>query len=150
MTDRHLLTIGYVPLKCASERILCGDSSQSGTLETNIIIDEDVVSCMENDAVVKMDGATWFDTNHPKWKELIAVHCGDLCKERSLDPKKLARCWAIFQDEASPGKGIKLVAVDGEGGEFSNEDQQANGRFYVRYTHEEDGEYFNEQVVLIE
>lgn len=129
---------------------MCGDADESGTLETNIVIDEDLVSCLENKAIVKMDGAAWFDANHPKWKELIAAHCGALSKERKLDPKKLARAWAIFQDEQAPGNGISLVAGEDEGGEFSNEDQTANGRFYVRYVHEEDGEYFNEKVVLID
>ena len=34
-------------------------------------------------------------------------------------------------------------------GEFQNPDGEFSGKFYVRYQFQEDGQYFNEKVVIV-
>jgi hypothetical protein len=40
MNSVHLLTIGYVPNDCNSDRIVCGDPQESGTKEVSLRIEE--------------------------------------------------------------------------------------------------------------
>ena len=54
------------------------------------------------------------------------------------------------------GSGTREITVEiGEDteeddyGEFQNSDGEFNGKYYVRYQFEEDGEYFNEKVVIV-
>ncbi|MDC1295468.1 hypothetical protein N8077_03935 [Myxococcota bacterium] len=43
----------------------------------------------------------------------------------------------------------RLVAGEDDYGEFLNPDGELSGKFYVRYQIQEEGEYFNEKVVIV-
>jgi hypothetical protein len=42
-----------------------------------------------------------------------------------------------------------LVAGEDDYGEFRNPDGEFSGKFYVRYQFQEEGEYFDEKVVMV-
>lgn len=67
----------------------------------------------------------------------------------SLSGEDLARCWGLFQDEPLDGPAPRLVAEEDDYGEFRNPDGEFSGKFYVRYQFQEEGEYFNEKVVIV-
>lgn len=44
MSDKQIITMGYVPMDCSSKRITCGDSDASGTKEITLVIQNSKVS----------------------------------------------------------------------------------------------------------
>ena len=71
MSDRHILTIGYVPVSCTAETILCGDPETSGTQEVNIIIEDDMVSCTECQFSYDGSHAEWFTPTDKLWTAIV-------------------------------------------------------------------------------
>ena len=49
MSTVHFLTIGYIPKDCDKERIICGDQSESGTMEVSLKIEENKITNVDTD-----------------------------------------------------------------------------------------------------
>jgi len=146
MNSVHLLTIGYVPNDCNSNRIVCGDPQESGTKEVSLRIEENRITSIENDQTIEVDPSEFLNEKSKLWKQVTKNFCSDFT-EKELKPNMLGACWSIFMDEISGKKGITKLADEEDGGEFHNLGGCINGMFYVRYQLEEDGEYFGEKVL---
>lgn len=150
MSDQQILTIGYVPVDCSSERITCGDCEASGTKEVTLVIQDNKISCVETGASIEVNTAEFFNEKSKLWKQVVKSFCGEL-SDKELKPNMLGACWGIFLDEISGKKGVTKLADDGDGGEFHNRGGCNRGTFYVRYQLEEDdGNYFGEKVLGFE
>jgi hypothetical protein len=146
MSTVHFLTIGYIPKDCDKERIICGDQSESGTMEVSLKIEENKITNVDTDQDFEGDPSDFFNEKSKLWKQVVTKFCSNL-SESELKPNMIGACWAIFMDEISGKKGITKLADEDDGGEFHNRGRCNNGTFYVRYQLEEDGEYFGEKVL---
>ena len=150
MSEKHLLTIGFIPADHGGGTISCGDPDGSGTREILVEIDDDAGKNVDTDQVLSAEKAQFFAEDCPflgqiasDWATPLADGAG------SLSGAALARCWGSFHDEPLPGDLPRQVAEEDDCGEFQNSDGEFNGKFFIRYQFEEDGEYFNEQVVVV-
>jgi len=149
MNSIQYLTIGYIPIDCASERIICGDPEGSGTKESSLRVEGNRITSIDTDQTIEVDPSEFFNEKSKLWKQVVKNFCSDFA-ERELKPNMVGACWAIFMDEISGKKGITKLADEDDGGEFHNRGGCNNGSFYVRYQLEEDDEYFGEKVLGFE
>jgi hypothetical protein len=146
MSSTQFLTIGYIPIDCNFERIICGDPEGSGTKESSLRIEDTKITSIDTDQTIDVDPSEFFNEKSKLWKQVVKNFCSDFV-EKELKPNLVGVCWAIFMDEISGKKGITKLADEGDGGEFHNRFGCNNGKFYVRYQLEEDGEYFGEKIL---
>ena len=149
MSEKHLLTIGFIPGDHA------GGPQQLRIRrfrnpEIRVEIDDDSAKNVDTDQVLSAEKAKFFSPDCPflgqialDWATPLADGSG------SLAGADLARCWGSFHDEPLPGEVPRQVADEDDCGESQNSDGEFNGKFFVRYQFEEDGEYFSEQVVVV-
>jgi hypothetical protein len=147
---KFIITIGYIPRGCKSERIFCGDPEYSGTQEHTVEIEGASISCGDNEKSLTADDNDWFNPNAYFWEKFTVSFCDEISGGISrIAPKVMGQCWSYFQDEGDLPDGTIVVSEDGDGGEFCNH-KYGNGTYwYVRFQIEEDEEYYNEKVVLI-
>ncbi|MBU3664912.1 MAG: hypothetical protein FGM15_03415 [Chthoniobacterales bacterium] len=149
MAEKFLIDVGFVPEESSSDLIMCGDPEGSGTKEVNLEWIGDEICSPGNSAKVKVAvGDNIWKADAKIWKDLADTFLSDLSANKKIDPRKLASCWAVFQDEDPPDKSVRLVSEENGGGEFRNDDGEYNGHFYVRYQVEEDDSYFGEKIVV--
>ncbi len=60
----------------------------------------------------------------------------------------LARAYNLFTDDDDDKTGLEIVASEQDGGEFDNRDGRFNGKFYMGYSYEDGGEYYEEKIVV--
>jgi hypothetical protein len=150
MSESHLLTLGFIPPGHAGGTISCGDPDGSGTREITVEIGEDAARNLDADVSIPTADATFFSENCPLWARIASEWGTPLADGGgSLSAGDLARCWGLFQEEPLDGPAPRIVAEEDDCGEFQNASGEASGKFYVRYQFEEDGEYFNEKVVIV-
>src|ERR1035437_2048087 len=118
MSDRHILTIGYVPVSCTAETILCGDPETSGTQEVNIIIDGDMVSCAECQFSYDGSHAKWFTPTDKLWTAIVNKCVKPVMREKPLTPGALVACWSVFLGHSTAKRGIRTVAEEDDCGSF--------------------------------
>ena len=135
-----------IPNNCQSERIVCGDPSESGTQEVSLKIEENKISSLDTAKEIEIDPADFFNEKSKLWKQLVKTFCLDFT-ERELKPNMVGACWSIFLDEIDGKKGITKLAGEDDGGEFHNRGGCMKGTFYIRYQHEEDDEFYGERVL---
>jgi len=149
MSTSQNMVVGFIPKDWDTglERVCVGDPAGSRTIEVNFQFVEEKFEFPSEEILV--DGNIWNpDSNF--WSE-VAQTLQKYFPEvsESLNPNNLGRAYKIFTDEDSDLKGLKLVAESGDGGEFINDEGQYNGRFYFRFELEDDGEYFDERIIII-
>ena len=147
---QYIVTVGYIPKGCSSEVISCGDPDKSLTKENSVFIDGANLWCQETQESFDADDEDWFNPGSTLWVD-FAGKFADVLSDgaATLDPTEVGRCWSFFQDEGELGARATVVARDSAAGEFSNKGYGDGEHWYVRYQMEDDGEYFDETVVLI-
>ena len=148
--EKYILSVGCIPFGCRSERISCGDPISSGTRELNIEIEGENMFSNDNCASLLVERSAWFNPDSPFWIKFAEIYCHDLSgSNRMISPRVLGQCWSYFQDEGGLPNGACVVSEDGDGGEFANQNYGDGAHWYVRFQMEENGEYFDETVLLI-
>jgi hypothetical protein len=148
-----LLTIGLIPKDWDTEIgvVAVGSPDHYGTKEVCFRIEDDSDFLIIDDEAsdIKIDKGL-YEADSDLWNKVIdnLEKKIDGIKESSISSKLLARAYNLFTEEDDDKSGMKVVASDGDGGEFENEDGRYNGKLYMRYCEEEDDEYFNEKVVV--
>jgi hypothetical protein len=101
------------------------------------------------DEIIAIDQNLW-DENSKFWK-VIAKSISKHFKNTTpaINPKCLGLAYQIFNDEGDNYEGLELVAGSNDGGEFSNTNGKYNGKYYIYYDYEDEGEHFDEKILLI-
>ena len=146
MSSIHYLTIGYVPNDCKSDRISCGDPAGSGTIEVSLMIEDNKITSMHTNQIIEVDPVDFLNEKSKLWKHVVKSFCS-IFTENEIKPNMIGVCWAIFMGEISGKKGITKLADENDCGEFHNRGGCNNGKFYIRYQLEEDGDYFGETIL---
>lgn len=146
MSSIHNLTIGYVPNDCKSEVISCGDPTGSGTIEITLMIENNNITCFETNQTIQVDLIDFSNDKSKLWKQVVKNFCS-VFTENEIKPNMIGASWAIFMGEITEKKGITKLADENDCGEFHNRGGCINGKFYIRYQLEEDGDYFGEMVL---
>ena len=150
MSESHILSIGFIPAGHSGGTVACGDPEGSGTREVTVEIGEDAANNLDAGSSMPTADATFFSEGCPLWSRIASEWATPLADGGgSLSGGDLARCWGQFQDEPLEGPAPRLVAEEDDYGEFQNPDGEFSGKFYVRYQFQEDGQYFNEKVVIV-
>jgi hypothetical protein len=150
MSESHLLSIGFIPVGHFGGTVACGDPDSSGTREISVEIGQDAAMNLEAGLSMPTADASFFTEGCPLWARIASEWATPLAEGgASLSGEDLARCWGLFQDEPLDGPAPRLVAGEDDYGEFRNPDGEFSGKFYVRYQFQEEGEYFNEKVVIV-
>ena len=148
-----LLTVGHIPKDCASETIICGDPETSLTKEVNLSIPESGKSVLriEDDMLFITETLSWFDPKDKKWENLIRdVFKGYLDSQKMPDLSIIPQLWAFFNMEGKLPKNCKFFDDSSNSGEFKNTGFSDGFHWYFRYIINENGEYFNEQIAVID
>ncbi len=144
------LDIGFIPDDCESDLISVGDPDNSGTLEVLLKISEEEVKV--DDLSFEWDKGI-YESNSKFWKEILkAVENSFGFKRPELNAKKLGRAYVVLageNDSDDEWVGFEVVSDESDGGEFSNEDGKFNGKYYVRYQEEFEGDFQRERVIVI-
>ena len=149
MTASTNLIFGFIPENwdLARERISIGDEESSGTKEVSMKILEDECLHLKMHKVPVDSGI--YKPNSPFWKKvkiLLEHEFSDV--KAKISATKLGRAYAIFTEEDDDWTGLEFVVGPVDGGEFRNDDCKYNGCYYFGYVYEENGEYFEERVVV--
>ena len=147
-----IMNFGYIPKDwdVERERICVGDANNSGTTEL-LLIWEDGEDFMRLESLgerIQIDQSL-YEESSVVWTQLISIlqkHFGDVAK--SVSAATLCRAFNFFNEEDDNLEGLEFVAGSKDGGEFRNDECQYNGKFFIHYVRE-DGEYFDERVVII-
>lgn len=150
MSYQQLLSIGYIPKDHPGGLISCGDSTNSGTSEITFIIEDDTFTSPELPNL-KVNGteSDWFDANDGMWASLSNEINTFFGQAGLLSGEKIAGVWCHLMDEPLED-GPEIISLDSEFGEFENESNNFNGRFYFRYQQVEDDEYTSDQILICE
>lgn len=149
MSSLQNMTFGFIPKDWDTEleRISVGDPAGSQTTEVNFKFSDTHFEFPDTKVLVT-DGL--WDPESDFWKEitkvLLTLFPGVNAK---LNPSTLGRAYQIFTEEDDDYTGLILVAGPEDGGEFRNDDGQYNGKFYFKYDYEDDGEYFEERILIL-
>lgn len=147
-----ILTIGYIPVTCSVDRIMCGDPEGSETKEVNIKISENGGSTirLEDERTFDTQNINWFDPGDSEWDQLIVkVFDGYHDKSKLSESSIILRLWALFVGEGPRPRSCVMFDDNAESGEFANIDFNDGLHWYFRYQVLEDDEYFNEQIAVI-
>jgi hypothetical protein len=151
----QLLLIGFIPKSNKNEHICTGDPSGYGTKEVYIRFFDGFAHSETKNVSFKLsvrDGVpTHFNETAKLWKDIASYAEMKLTRgKHKLNPKHIARCFLLPQDEADSDDGITNVADPRDCGEFRNEDGLHNGKYYIKYEQFDGDEYLDENVYVIE
>jgi hypothetical protein len=146
--DYYHLEIGYIPKDWDGEYVSGGDIEGSGTQGVYFTIyDDKIFLDKEEGSFFFKDG--WFDPKSALWKEIASKAQKYIDSEGAkLDPKKLAKAWAFFNEEDDLFEGATFVCGPEDGGEFDNSDHTYNGYFYAAFFNQCDGECLEERIIV--
>ena len=148
--DHQIITLGHIPKSCDAEFIQCGDGLSSGTNEVNIKISKKHATRLEDGKLIPLDRMSWWEPNNECWQYFLNEICEDYFVDQSKPkPTDLAKIWSHFLEEGNLPKNCIIVSNRDCGGEFKNENFNDGKHWYVRYYLAEDGEIYNEQIVLM-
>jgi len=146
---RHILSIGLIPENSGADYITAGDAEAFGGVEATVVLDDESgeLHCLENNCAFPI-GDLWSSiaTFTRIEAEILTPVLGDA---HGLNDTTLATAWAYFMDEIEviPDNLIQ-VADEDSGGEFSNPDGGYDGKAYLRYQLDEEGEYYGERIIV--
>ena len=142
--DRIVLTYGYVPIDHKVEEIYCGDSETSETLELNFEIIEDYFLGIDNDFKLEIQGHDLWNHEsifYRKLSKTISDYFGFDFSEQFLFGG-----YSLLLDEPTEFSG-KYEFVESEEGIVNNFNCSLNGKVFIRFYFEEDGDIFDEKVI---
>ena len=146
----QLLLIGFIPKNNKSEHISTGDPRGSGTKEVSIRFFDGVAHTDTKNISFKLSSNFYSETSK-LWKDIATYAETKLTRgKHKLNPKHIARCFLLPQDEADSGDGVTNVVDPRDGGEFRNEDGLHSGKYYIKYELYDGENYLNENVYVIE
>lgn len=143
--ERIVLTIGYVPQENNLNIIYCGDSDSSGTMELNFEIVENICSGIDNNFNVKIENSDLWDHNSSFYNSISTYLSNYL--NLVLSPSQVYGGYVLLNDEPD-SHSLNMRIIDSEAGTFSNQNKEHNGKIYLRYYFEEDGEIYDESVCV--
>lgn len=143
--ERIVLTIGYVPQENNLNIIYCGDSDSSGTMELNFEIVENICSGIDNNFNVKIENSDLWDHNSSFYNSISTYLSNYL--NLVLSPSQVYGGYVLLNDEPDIHS-LNMRIIDSEAGTFSNQNKEHNGKIYLRYYFEEDGEIYDESVCV--
>ena len=151
----QLLLIGFIPKNNKSEHISTGDPRGSGTKEVYIRFFDGVAHTDTKNISFKLLFRKGFHTHYSEtsklWKDIATYAETKLTRgKHKLNPKHIARCFLLPQDEADSGDGVTNVVDPRDGGEFRNEDGLHSGKYYIKYELYDGENYLDENVYVIE
>lgn len=143
--ERIVITIGYVPLENYSDLIYCGDSDSSGTMELNFEVVKNICSGVDNDFNISIENSDLWDYSSSFYKSISTYVSNYL--NLVISPSQVYGSYALLNDEPD-NHSLNMEIIDSEAGTFSNENKEHNGKIYLRYYFEEDGEIYEESVCV--
>ena len=149
MSERMVLTVGWIPSDATTPTVVVGDPEQSKTTEADFEILGEEIMGIGSEFRLNTSGQDWFDASSPIFTALSEAISRAL-KIPGPRANLLGNAWALFQWELEHEvPELKIVGDENSGGEFNNADGACNGCFYLRYYAEEDDETFGEQIVVM-
>ena len=149
MSERMVLTVGWIPSDATTPTILVGDPEQSKTTEADFEILGNEIIGIGSEFRLNVSGQDWFDASGSIFTALSQA-TSHTVRMPGPRPNLLGNAWALFQWELEHEvPELKVVGDENSGGEFANPNGAYNGCFYVRYYAEEEGEVFGEQIVVM-
>ena len=149
MSERMVLTIGWLPNDSITDTVVVGDSTASKNREIDLEIVDETLRGIGFNAEFQGAGLDWFDDSCAVFgflRTLILKELGPVAPSTPL----LAKAWALFQWELSEDVPEFLLIRESEAAaEFSNDEGQYNGCIYLRYVLEDGAETFGEQLVVV-
>jgi hypothetical protein len=150
MTSSQNMVLGYIPddWDVNLERISVGNPEGSHTIEISFRFTDKGFELP--DEIISADQDIW-NENSQFWKTLAKSLKNYFPKiSTNLNPKTLGCAYQIFTEEGNNYEGLELVANPSDGGEFENDNGKYNGKFYIKYEYEDEGEYFDERILIIQ
>jgi hypothetical protein len=149
------LLIGFIPKNNQSERISTGDPSGSGTKEVYFSFYDGFAHTDAKNIKFKLTKRNGFYTHGNEtakvWRDIATYAETKLTRgKHKLNPKHIARCFLLPQDEADSGDGVTNVADPRDCGEFRNDDGIHSGKYYIKYELYDGENYLDENVYVIE
>ena len=143
--DRIVMTWGFIPAECVSNTIFCGDAETSGTTELNFEIIEDSCKGIDNDFNVKLENSELWNPDSPFYAAIASYLSGYF--DITIVPSQIYGGYVLVNDEPDEySSSFKII--DSEAGVFMNNKQKHNGKIFLRYYFEEDGEIYEELVCV--
>ena len=143
--ERRVMTWGFIPEENTSDIIYCGDAETSGTTELNFEIIEDSCKGIDNDFNVKLENSELWNLDSPFYAA-IASYLSDYL-DITIVPSQIYGGYVLMNDEPDEYSLIFKI-IDSEAGVFMNNKQEHNGKVFLRYYLEEDGEIYEEHVCV--
>ena len=143
--ERIVMTWGFIPEGNTSDTIYCGDAETSGTTELNFEIIEDSAKGIDNDFNVKFEYSELWKPDSPFYAA-IASYLSDYI-DITIIPSIIYGGYVLMNAEPDEYS-LTFKVIDSEAGVFMNNKQEHNGKVFLRYYFEEDGEIYEEQVCV--
>ena len=144
--DRIVITWGLIPNENLSETIYCGDAENSETMELSFEIIGDDCKGIDNDFNFDVSGNQLWKSNSKIYvaiSKYLSKHFGS-----KISPEYVYGGYVFVNDEPDEHSS-SFTIIKSEAGVFSNHNQIHNGKIYLRYYFEEQGEMYDEKVCLL-
>lgn len=143
--ERIVLTWGLIPIDSSSETIYCGDSETSKTKELNFEIVGNSFKGVDNDFDYYFSVNELWQSNSNLYLA-ISTYISEYFGE-SIAPEQIYGGYSFVNDEPDENS-LSFETIESEAGVFINNNQKYNGKIYMRYYFEEEGEIYDEQVCV--
>lgn len=140
------MTWGWIPEEADSGMIYCGDAESSGTLEVNLEVQGNRCEALDIDFSISFEFAElWSPTSafYSAVAEVLGREFG-----MDVDPGRLCGAYALVLMEPN-AQSEHSEMVESMDGAFDNSGGQYNGRAFLRFIAEEDGEITHEACAVI-
>ena len=143
--ERIVMTWGFIPEENTLDTIYCGDAETSGTTELNFEIIKDSCKGIDNDFNVKLENSELWNPDSPFYAAIASYLSGYF--DITIVPSQIYGGYVLVNDEPDEySSSFKIIAS--EAGVFMNNMQEHNGKIFLRYYFEEDGEIYEELVCV--
>ena len=139
------MTWGFIPAECVSNTIFCGDAETSGTIELNFEVIGDTCKGIDNDFNVEFENSELWDPGSNLYNAISVYLSAEFGK--TVMPSLIYGAYALVNDEPDDYSS-SFEIIESEAGVFMNENQEHNGKVFLRYYFEEEGEIYDEKVCV--
>jgi len=143
--ERIVLTWGFIPKDNVTETIYCGDAETSGTIELNFEFIGEAFKGIDNDLKIEFVGNEMWDPGSQLYYA-ISVYLSATF-DKTVMPSLIYGAYALVNDEPDDYSS-SFEIIESEAGVFMNEKQEHNGKVFLRYYFEEEGEIYDEKVCV--
>ena len=143
--ERIVITCGFILKDCDTEIIYCGDADNSRTKELNFEIIEDSCSGIDNDFNVKLNNSELWDSKSSFYEKIASYLSAYL--EIPISPCKIYGAYILLNEEPCHHS-LNFEIIESESGVFRNNNQEHNGKIFLRYYLEEKDEIYEEKVCV--